>query len=82
MIKINEAIWTDRVRKVMGLAHVVADEWGHTFVGTEHLLAALCREGNGVAANVLRNLDAIDKVEPEIKRLLGNCINVNRGEVS
>src|SRR6267142_2274276 len=49
--------YTPRVRKVLGLAAKEAKALNHTYVGTEHLLLGLLREGDGVAARVLKNLD-------------------------
>ncbi len=48
--------FTDRSRKVFQLANQEAREAGCEWVGTEHLLLGLLKEGNGVAANVLKNL--------------------------
>lgn len=47
--------FTDRSRKVMQLANQEAQRFNHEYVGTEHVLIALVKEGNGVAAHVLRN---------------------------
>lgn len=49
--------FTDRARKVMGLARQEAQRFNHQYIGTEHILLGLIEEGDGVAANVLRNLD-------------------------
>ena len=49
--------FTDRARKVMQLANQEAQRFNHEYVGTEHLLLGLVKEGSGVAANVLKNLD-------------------------
>jgi ATP-dependent Clp protease ATP-binding subunit ClpC len=48
--------FTDRARKVMQLANQEAQRFSHEYVGTEHLLLGLIKEGNGVGANVLKNL--------------------------
>src|SRR3982750_3098149 len=50
--------FTDRARKVMQLANQEAQRFNHEYVGTEHVLLGLIKEGSGVAANVLKNLDA------------------------
>jgi hypothetical protein len=47
---------TPRVKKVLSLAEREAKSLNHTYVGTEHLLLALLREGNGVAARVLSQM--------------------------
>ena len=49
--------FTDRARKVMQLANDEAQHFGHEYIGPEHVLLGLIREGSGVAANVLKNLD-------------------------
>ena len=49
--------YTPRVKKVLDLASKEARQLAHTYVGTEHILLGLLREGNGVAAKVLRGLD-------------------------
>ena len=48
--------FTDRARKVINLARQEAERLGHEFIGTEHILLGLVKEGSGVAANVLENL--------------------------
>jgi len=50
--------FTDRVRKVLAMAREEAVRLQHDYVGTEHILLGLIREGDGVAAEVLRNLAA------------------------
>ena len=47
--------FTDRARKVMALANQEAQRLNHAYVGTEHILLGLVKEGSGVGANVLRN---------------------------
>jgi ATP-dependent Clp protease ATP-binding subunit ClpC len=49
--------YTPRVKKVLDLARREAKNLNHTYIGTEHLLLGLLREGDGIAAQVLRNLD-------------------------
>ena len=49
--------FTDRARKVMAYARQEAQRFNHDYIGTEHILLGLIKEGSGVAANVLRNLD-------------------------
>jgi ATP-dependent Clp protease ATP-binding subunit ClpC len=48
--------FTDRARKVLSLAQEEAQRFQHNYIGTEHLLLGLVREGDGVAAKVLMNL--------------------------
>ncbi len=49
--------FTDRARKVMQLANQEAQRFNHEYIRTDHILLGLIKEGSGVAANVLRNLD-------------------------
>src|SRR6478752_3891492 len=59
--------YTPRVKKVLALASKEAKALNHSYVGTEHLLLGLLREGEGVAAQVLRNLDVnLEKARSEI----------------
>jgi ATP-dependent Clp protease ATP-binding subunit ClpC len=59
--------FTPRVKKVLQLARQEAQNLGHDYVGTEHLLLGLLAEGEGVAAQVLKNLSVdADKVREEI----------------
>jgi rubrerythrin len=63
--------YTPRVKKVLALAAKEARGLNHTYVGTEHLLLGLLREGDGVAARVLRNLDVdIEQTRREILKEL------------
>src|SRR5437667_2149312 len=63
--------YTPRVKKVLALAAKEAKALNHTYVGTEHILLGLLREGDGVAARVLNNLDvAIKQTRPEIVKEL------------
>ena len=61
-----------RAKRVLELAIDEARTMGHGYVGTEHLLLGLIREGEGVAAQVLENLGAdLDRVRAEVLDLLG-----------
>jgi ATP-dependent Clp protease ATP-binding subunit ClpC len=63
--------FTDRARKVMQLANQEAQRFNHEYVGTEHVLLGLIKEGSGVAANVLRNLDVdLRKIRNEIEKIV------------
>lgn len=63
--------YTPRVKKVLALAHKEAKALNHTYVGTEHLLLGLLREGDGVAARVLKNLEVdIEQTRQEILKEL------------
>ncbi|RMG18239.1 MAG: ATP-dependent Clp protease ATP-binding subunit [Planctomycetota bacterium] len=63
--------FTDRARKVMGLARQEAQRFNHQYIGTEHILLGLIQEGSGVAATVLRNL-AVDpeKIRVEVEKIV------------
>src|SRR5439155_10642412 len=63
--------YTPRVKKVLALAGKEAKALNHTYVGTEHILLGLLREGDGVAARVLKNLDVnIEQTRHEILKEL------------
>ncbi|MDR2756668.1 MAG: ATP-dependent Clp protease ATP-binding subunit [Planctomycetaceae bacterium] len=63
--------FTDRARKVMQLANQEAQRFNHEYIGTEHLLLGLIKEGSGVAANVLKNLDIdLRKIRHEVEKLV------------
>jgi hypothetical protein len=51
------SMFTDRVRRVVQLAHQEAKRLGHKYVGTEHLRLGLINEGDGIAVTVLLNLN-------------------------
>jgi len=60
--------FTDRARKVMALANQEAQRFNHEYVGTEHVLLGLVKEGQGVAANVLHNLSVdLKKIRLEVE---------------
>src|SRR5215207_4796430 len=63
--------FTDRARKVMQLANQEAQRFNHEYIGTEHILLGLVKEGSGVAANVLKNLDVdLRKIRLEVEKLV------------
>ncbi|HDY69008.1 MAG: ATP-dependent Clp protease ATP-binding subunit [Candidatus Scalindua sediminis] len=63
--------FTDRARKVMALAREEAKRFNHEYIGTEHILLGLVKEGSGVAANVLQNLDIdLKKIRLEIEKIV------------
>ena len=63
--------FTDRARKVMQLANQEAQRFNHEYIGTEHILLGLIKEGGGVAANVLKsfNID-LRKIRLEVEKLI------------
>src|SRR6202044_3815752 len=63
--------FTDRARKVMQLANQEAQRFNHEYIGTEHVLLGLVKEGSGVAANVLKNLDIdLRKIRLEVEKIV------------
>jgi ATP-dependent Clp protease ATP-binding subunit ClpC len=63
--------FTDRARKVLQLANQEAQRFNHAYLGTEHILLGLIREGSGIAANVLKNLDVdLRKIRLEVEKLV------------
>src|SRR5687768_1079816 len=60
--------FTERVRKVLAMAREEAARLHHEYVGTEHILLGLIREGEGVAATVLQNLNVeLDEIQQKIE---------------
>ena len=73
--------YTPRVKKVLALAQKEARALNHTYVGTEHVLLGLLREGDGVAARVLKNLDVdIEQTRQEILKELDPNFPVTFGD--
>ncbi len=64
--------FTNRAEKAIQIANELASEMGHSYIGTEHLLYGLTKEGNGVASKVLelQNITP-DKIIEEIEELIG-----------
>src|ERR1700678_3946651 len=63
--------FTDRARKVLQLANQEAQRFNHEYIGTEHILLGLVKEGTGVAANVLKNLDTdLRKIRLEVEKIV------------
>jgi ATP-dependent Clp protease ATP-binding subunit ClpC len=63
--------FTDRARKVMQLANQEAQRFNHEYIGTEHVLLGLVKEGSGVAANVLKNLDVdLRRIRNEVEKIV------------
>jgi ATP-dependent Clp protease ATP-binding subunit ClpC len=75
-----EIPFTPRAKRVLELSLEEARQLGHNYIGTEHLLLGLIREGEGVAARVLENLSVdLSKVRSEIIRSLGENTEVASG---
>ncbi|MCX5683612.1 MAG: AAA family ATPase, partial [Planctomycetota bacterium] len=69
--------FTDRARKVMALANQEAQRFNHEYVGTEHILLGLVKEGQGVAANVLHNLQVdLKKIRLEVEKIVKSGPNM------
>lgn len=69
--------FTDRARKAMGFAKDEAERLNHDYIGTEHVLLGLIREGTGIAANVLENLNiSLDAVRREVEKLVKKAPDV------
>src|SRR5713226_8567941 len=62
--------FTDRARKVMQLANQEAQLFNHEYLGPEHILLGLVKEGSGVAANVLNNRDILHKIRPDVDKIV------------
>lgn len=63
--------FTDRARKVMQMANQEAQRFNHEYIGTEHILLGLVKEGSGLAANVLKNLNIdLRKIRLEVEKLV------------
>lgn len=76
----GEIPFTPRAKRVLELAVDEGRQMGHNYVGTEHILLGLIREGEGVAAQVLKNLGAdLEKVRKQVITLLGG-VNVFSGQ--
>lgn len=69
--KVNYSVFTDRARKVMQLANQEAQRFNHDYIGTEHVLLGLIKEGQGVASIVFRNLNIdLRKIRLEVEKLI------------
>ena len=75
-----EIPFTPRAKRVLELSLEEARQLGHNYIGTEHLLLGLIREGEGVAARVLENLGIdLTKVRTQVIRMLGETAEVGSG---
>ncbi|MFB2982546.1 ATP-dependent Clp protease ATP-binding subunit [Microseira sp. BLCC-F43] len=78
-----EIPFTPRAKRVLELSLEEARQLGHNYIGTEHLLLGLIREGEGVAARVLENLGVdLSKVRTQVIRMLGETAEVTTGAQS
>ena len=75
-----EIPFTPRAKRVLELSLEEARQLGHNYIGTEHLLLGLIREGEGVAARVLENLGIdLTKIRTQVIRMLGETAEVGSG---
>ena len=73
--------FTARAEKALELANEIALELGHNYIGTEHILYGLCKEGTGVASKVLQNQNITDEdILREIEMLIGVGEPLNENE--
>jgi ATP-dependent Clp protease ATP-binding subunit ClpC len=74
--------FTERARKVLTLAQEEAQRFNHNYIGTEHILLGLVREGDGIAAKVLSNLGVeLNKVRSAVEFIIGRGERTVRGEI-
>ena len=75
--------FTERAKKVLVLAQEEAQRFNHNYIGTEHLLLGLVREGEGIAANVLSNLGVeLQKVSSAVEFIIGRGDRMVIGDIS
>ena len=81
---IGDIPFTPRAKKALELAAEEARSLGHNYIGTEHLLLGLIREGEGIASQVLLNLGMdLNSVRNEVMGLLGSALpGMNQGQAS
>ena len=69
----DEIAFTPRAKKVLELSVEEARRFNHSYIGTEHILLGLVKEGEGIAAKVLQDLKIdLEKIQAEVIRLLGD----------
>src|SRR3954452_18185016 len=74
--------FTERARKVLQLAQEEAQRFNHNYIGTEHILLGLVREGDGVAAHVLNNLGLeLHRVSSAVEFVIGRGERLEMGEI-
>src|SRR4030067_1017617 len=72
--------FTERARRVLTLAQEEAQRFNHNYIGTEHLLLGLVREGEGIAASVLESLGVnLERVRAETTRILSQSMPQSSG---
>src|SRR5258706_2445165 len=74
--------FTEQARKVLNLAQEEARRFQHNYIGTEHLLLGLVREGESIAAKVLSNLGIeLNRVRSDVEFIIGRGERVVLGEI-
>src|SRR5206468_10609968 len=74
--------FTEHARKVLSLAQEEAQRFQHNYIGTEHLLLGLVREGEGVAGKVLTSLGVdLEKVRKAVENIIGRGDRIVLGEI-
>ena len=74
--------FTERARRVLSLAQEEAQRFQHNYIGTEHILLGLVREGEGVAAKVLSNMGVeLDRVRSAVEYIIGRGDRIVLGEI-
>src|SRR5437764_4691078 len=74
--------FTERARRVLTLAQEEAQRFNHNYIGTEHILLGLVREGDGVAARVLYNLGVkLPTVRSSVEFIIGRGESMIMGEI-
>src|SRR5579875_946671 len=74
--------FTERARKVLSLAQEESQRFNHNYIGTEHILLGLVREGEGVAAKILANLGVeLTKVRTAVEFIIGRGERPPQGEI-
>ena len=74
--------FTERARRVLSLAQEEAQRFQHNYIGTEHLLLGLVREGDGVAAKLLSNMGVeLYRVRNAVEFIIGRGDRIVLGEV-
>jgi excisionase family DNA binding protein len=74
--------FTERARRVLSLAQVEAQRFNHNYIGTEHFLLGLVREGDGIAAKVLNNLGVtLDQARQRVEFIIGRGDRIVLGEI-
>src|SRR5881396_3350197 len=74
--------FTERARRVLRFAQEEAQRFNHNYIGTEHLLLGLVREGEGVAATVLTGMSVdLELVRTQVERIVGRGDRMVMGEI-